>query len=102
MVLDMVRRRTEYDVLQPTEELRWLVVRAVHGRVLKSRRLPRGTHLQREFLASIMAYIDEGWTIGDFSSRSAFYVATKLADRIEVTISASDPYLPLQSPYGKT
>ena len=98
----MVRRRTEYDVLQPTGESRWLVVRAVHGRVLTSRRLPPGTHLQREFLASIMAYIDEGWTIGDFSSRSAFCVATKLAERIEVTISASDPYLPLQSPYGKT
>jgi hypothetical protein len=98
----MVRRRTEYDVLQSTGESRWFVVRAVHGRILKSRLLPPGTHLQREFVASIIAYIDEGWTIGDFSSRSAFYVATKRAERIEVMISASDPYQPLQSQYART
>jgi hypothetical protein len=98
----MVRRRTEYDPLQPTKELRWYVERAAHGRVLKSRLLPPGTHLQRVFVASIIAYIDEGWTIGDFSSRSAFYVATKHADRIEVMISASDPYLPLQPQYART
>ena len=98
----MVRRRAEYDVLQSTGESRWFVVRAVHGRVLKSRLLPPGTHLQREFVASIIAYIDDGWTIGDFSSRSAFYVATKSADRIEVMISASDPFLPLQSQHAGT
>lgn len=96
----MVRRRTEYDSLQPTREPRWLVVRSVHGRVLKSCLLPPGTHLLREFATSIVAYIDEGWSIGEFSSRSAFYVASKPQDRIEVSISASDPNVPLESMYG--
>lgn len=96
----MVRPRTEFDALQPTQEPRWFVVRTVHGRIVKSRRLPPNTHLVREFLTSVIAYIDEGWNIGEFSLRSAFYVATKVGERVEVMISATNPHEPIKPMYG--
>ena len=97
----MVRRRTEYNTLEPTGKPRWLVVRTVHGRIVKSRLLPPGAHIQREFVASTLAHIDEGWTVGEFSSHTAYYAATKPTERIEVTITATDPSKPLESMYGR-
>lgn len=96
----MVRRRTEYNTLEPTGQPRWLVARTVHGRILKSRLLPPGSHIQREFVASILGHIDDGWTISEFSSHVAYYAATRPTERIEVTITATDPNLPLESMYG--
>lgn len=72
----------------------------MHGRVLKSRLLPPGTHLQREFVASIIEHIDGGWIVGEFSSRSAYYIASKPTERIQVEITPSDPNEPLKPIYG--
>ena len=95
----MVRRRSEFDVLLPTHQPRWLVVRTIHGRILSCSFLPPGTHLLREFVASIMSHIDDGWAIGEFSSHSGFYIASKLGERLEVMISASDPNVPARPMY---
>jgi hypothetical protein len=97
----MARRRTEYNSLEPTGQPRWLVVRTVHGRIMNCRLLPPGAHIQREFVASILSHIDEGWVVGEFSSHAAYYAATKPNERIEVTITATDPSKPQESMYGR-
>ena len=88
----MVRRRAKYNTLAPASQPRWLEVRTVHGRILRSRLFtPPDTNIQREFVASILGHIDEGWTVGKLSSHVAYYAATRPTERIDVTITATDP-----------
>jgi hypothetical protein len=84
-------RRHVYDPLEPTTEPRWYVVRNMHQAVLEARPLPLGADLKRAFVAAILEYIDAGWRLGDFSSRSGTFFCTKDSERRMVEISPSNP-----------
>jgi hypothetical protein len=95
----MVRRRSRFDPFARTTERRWLVVRNPHSKVMQSRELAPGTDLTRAFIASMLEWIDAGWTVGEFSSLSAGFSCTRVNERRMVAIEAYDPYGPSPS-YG--
>jgi hypothetical protein len=85
-------RRSIYDPLEPTQEPRWIVVRSMHGAVLESRQLPTGADLKRVFIASMLQWIDDGWTLGEFSSRTGALFCNRLNDRRMISVDAGDPH----------
>jgi hypothetical protein len=87
----MVRRRALFDPFARTTERRWLVVRNQHGSILESRELAPDIDLRRRFVASILEWIDEGWTVGEFSSASAAFFCARSTERRMVAIERLDP-----------
>ena len=69
----MVRRRAVFYPLERTSKPRWYVVRSMHGTVIESRLLPSAADLKREVVASMLAWTDEGWQVGEFSSVAATF-----------------------------
>jgi hypothetical protein len=65
----VVRRRALFDPFARTTERRWLVIRDRHGSIVESRELAPEIDLRRLFVASILEWMDAGWTVGEFSSR---------------------------------
>ena len=63
------RRSAPYDPLEITSRSMWYVVRSMHRSVLEARPLAAGQNLKRVFAQAIIHWIDEGWTVGEFSSR---------------------------------
>ena len=83
-------RRGSFDPLEKTDQLRWYVVRSMHGAILEVRQLPPGTHLKRAFLQAMLDYIDAGWEIAEFKSRTGVFFAQGNGDRHQVDISPTD------------
>jgi len=87
----MVRRRQTHDPLATTDQPRWYVVRSMHGTVIETRRLAAGTHLKRAFLMAMVEWIDNGWTLNEFSSASAAFFCDRESQRRMVSIDPTDP-----------
>jgi len=68
-----------------------MVVRNMHRTVLEARQLESTANLTRTLVAAMLEYIDTGWTLGEFSSSTAFLFCTKAGERRMVGISPSDP-----------
>jgi len=83
-------RRGSFDPLEKTDQPRWYVVRTMHGAILEVRQLPPGTHLKRAFLQAMLDYIDAGWEIAEFRSRTGVFFAQCATDRHQVDISPTD------------
>ena len=83
-------RRHVFDPLEPTEEPRWGVVTNMHRAVLEARPLPLGADLKRVFVAAMLEWIDSGWQLSEFSSRSEAFFCTKDSERRMITILPTD------------
>jgi hypothetical protein len=88
----MVRRRSVFNPLEPTDAPRWYVVRTMHNTVIESRQIEAGADLTHAFINAMLAWLDGGWTIGEFSSVSATFFCTRGAERRMVGISPTDPH----------
>jgi hypothetical protein len=87
----MVRRRAAYHPLEPTPAARWYVVRTMHGSVTESRPLVPGADLTHVFVTAMLAWMEGGWSIREFSSTSATFFCTRGTDRRMVSIDPADP-----------
>lgn len=87
----MSRRRQIHDPLEPSQAPRWYVVRGMHGQVIESCELPGGTDLKRAFVAAMLAWMDRGWSLGEFSSSSAAFFCHRHPERRMVSIDPTDP-----------
>jgi hypothetical protein len=88
----MVRRRATFHPLEPTSTPRWYVVRTMHGSIVESRRLVAGADLTRIFITAMLAWMDGGWVIGEFSSTSATFFCTRATEQRSVSIEQADPH----------
>jgi hypothetical protein len=53
----------------------------MHRCVLEARQLPPGAHLKRAFIVAMLEWIDAGWQLGEFSSRSGTFFCTRGVER---------------------
>jgi hypothetical protein len=88
----MVRRRNVYHPLDSAPGPRWYVVRTMHGTVLESRPLVVGANLTHVFVSAMLAWMEGGWLISEFSSSSATFFCSRATERRMVSIDPSDPY----------
>jgi hypothetical protein len=88
----MVRRRATFNPLETTSAPRWYVVRTMHGSVIESRELSPGADLKHVFVTAMLAWMDGGWQIGEFSSNSGTFFCTRAHERRAVSIVPIDPY----------
>jgi hypothetical protein len=88
----MVRQRQRHDPLEPTNALRWYVVRSMHGSVLECRPLPARADLKRAFLVAMLEWLDAGWTLTEFSSASAAFFCVRNPERRMISIDPNNPY----------
>lgn len=90
----MVRRHAAFDPLEPSSEPRWYIVRNMHGAILEAQSIPLEADLKRVFVASMLAWIDEGWQLGEFSSAAAVFFCTRAGERRMVAIQPVPPGSP--------
>jgi len=57
--------------------------------------MPAGANVKRTFALAIVRWIDEGWSIGVFGSRSGVFFCNRGSERRQVSIDANDPARPL-------
>jgi hypothetical protein len=88
----MVRRRAAFHPLDPSPAPRWYVVRSMHGAIVESRPLVAGANLTHVFITAMLAWMEGGWTISEFSSTSATFFCTRDPERRMVSIDPSDPH----------
>jgi len=79
------------DPLEPTTEPRWLVTKNVRNSVVEARPLPAGSDLKRAFLKAMLEWIDAGWTLGEFASRSGVFIVDRGTDRRTVMVTGEPP-----------
>jgi hypothetical protein len=87
----MVRRRAAFHPLDPSPAPRWYVVRSMHGGIVESRPLVAGANLTHVFITAMLAWMEGGWTISEFSSTSATFFCTRDPERRMVSIDPTDP-----------
>jgi hypothetical protein len=90
----MVRRRAVFNPLEPSPAPRWYVVRSMHGAIIESRPLVAGANLTHVFITAMLAWMEGGWTISEFSSTSATFFCTRDPERRMVSIDPTDPFEP--------
>jgi hypothetical protein len=88
----MVRRRAAFNPLDPTQAPRWYVVRSMHGSIIESRPLVAGANLTHVFITAMLAWMEGGWVISEFSSTSATFFCSRGPDRRMVSIDPTDPH----------
>jgi hypothetical protein len=88
----MVRRRAAFNPLDPTPAPRWYVVRSMHGTIIESRPLVAGANLTHVFITAMLAWMEGGWTISEFSSTSATFFCSRSTERRMVSIDPTDPF----------
>jgi hypothetical protein len=88
----MVRRRAAFHPLDPSPAPRWYVVRSMHGAIIESRQLVTGANLTHVFITAMLAWMEGGWTISEFSSSSAAFFCTLDTERRMVSIDPADPH----------
>jgi len=64
----------------------------MHGSVIEARPLVANADLTRLFVSAMMAWMEGGWRIGEFSSTSATFFCDRGSERRMVSIDPSDPY----------
>jgi hypothetical protein len=84
-------RRSVYDPLQPTSEPRWYAVRNMYGAVLEVRQLAPSADLKRAFVAAMLEWIDAGWQLGEFGSRTGVFFCTRGVERRQIEITPCNP-----------
>jgi Tfp pilus tip-associated adhesin PilY1 len=68
----------------------------MHGSIIESRPLVAGANLTRVFITAMLAWMEGGWTISEFSSTSATFFCSRSTEQRMVSIDPTDPYdLPL-------
>ena len=87
----MVRRRAAFNPLEPSRAPRWYVVRTMHGSIIESRQLVTSADLTRVFVTAMLAWMEGGWSIGEFSSTSGTFFCSRAAERRMVSIDPTDP-----------
>jgi hypothetical protein len=87
----MIRRRNTFEPLEPTTEPRWVVVRNMHGALLRVRALAPGSDLKRAFVVLMLEWIDAGWRLGEFSSTAGTFFCTRGVERRMINITPTDP-----------
>jgi len=88
----MVRRRAAFNPLASTPAPRWYVVRTMHGSIIESRPLVAGANLTHVFITAMLAWMEGGWIISEFSSNSATFFCARNQERRMVCIESTDPY----------
>ncbi len=63
----------------------------MHGTVIESRLLPPGADLKHEFVTSILAWMDSGWKVGEFSSVTGTFFCDRNCERRMICIEFADP-----------
>jgi hypothetical protein len=63
----------------------------MYGALLEARPLPPGTDLKRAFVAAMLAWIDAGWQLSEFSSRTGVFFCTRGVERRMVNITPTNP-----------
>jgi hypothetical protein len=61
--------------------------------LLEARALPADSDLKRAFVAAMLEWIDAGWQLGEFSSRSVHFFRTKIVELQTVEVSPTDPWI---------
>ncbi len=89
----MASRRSVFDPLDATTELRWYTVHNRTGALLESRPLDSTMNLKRVFVAAMLEKIDAGWEIGEFSSRTGMFYCTRGTERHMISIVPCDPHM---------
>jgi hypothetical protein len=82
-----VARCPVLDNLEPTSAPRWYVVRNIHRTVIEARPLASDVDLKRALVIAMLAHIDAGWQIGEFSSRTGHFFCTKGDEQRMIEIS---------------
>jgi hypothetical protein len=80
-----------FDPLEPTSAPRWLIVKNLHNAVVESSQITPGADLKRSFLVAMLKWIDAGWKLGEFSSRTGQFIVTQGTDRRTVSVSSLPP-----------
>ena len=88
----MARRRNVYNPLDPASAPRMYVVRSMHGSIIESHQLVANADLTHVFLTAMLAWMEGGWSISEFSSSSATFFCTRGTDRRMVSIDPTDPH----------
>jgi hypothetical protein len=63
----------------------------MHGTVIESRLLPAGADLKYEFVVSILAWMNGGWKVGEFSSVTGTFFCDRNFERRMICIEFIDP-----------
>jgi len=84
-------RRNVYDPLEPTQAPRWYSVRNMHGALLEARELLPGADLKRVFVEAILRWMDDGWRLKEFSSRTGTFFCDRGGERRMIDISPNYP-----------
>jgi hypothetical protein len=87
----MVSRRTRYEPLQTTTELRWLVIRTMVRQLQHSECLPAGSDLKAALVRTLAAHAADGWQLESFSSSFAVAFCNRDAERRMIGIECLDP-----------
>jgi hypothetical protein len=64
----------------------------MHGSIVESRQLVGGANLTHVFITAMLAWIDGGWSISEFSSTSATFFCSRDLNRRLISIESRDPY----------
>ena len=84
-------RRSVFDPLEISKEPRWYTVRNIHRKLIETRPLPAGSDLKRAFVVAMLEWIDAGWAIAEFSSRSGAFFCTRGVERRQIGITPTNP-----------
>jgi hypothetical protein len=87
----MVRRRAAFNPLVTASAPRWYVVRTMHASVVEARKLSAGADLTHVFVTAMLAWMDGGWEIREFSSHSGTFFCARGNDRRMISIDFADP-----------
>jgi hypothetical protein len=89
--LPLAMRRGSFDPLEKTDKPRWYVVRNMHGALLEARELPPGAELRRVFVEAILKWMDDGWKLKEFHSRTGTFFCDGGGERRRIDITPSYP-----------
>ncbi len=64
----------------------------MHGTVIDSRPLVVGADLTHVFITAMLAWLEGGWTINEFTSKAGFFFCSRDGERRMVSIDPSDPH----------
>jgi hypothetical protein len=84
-------RRSSFDPLEPTQEPRWYTVRNMYGALLEARELPPGADLKRVFVEAILKWMDDGWKLKEFHSRTGHVLLRPGGERRMIDITPTNP-----------
>jgi hypothetical protein len=84
-------RCSTFDPLEISNSPMWYVVRSMRNVVLEVRPLSAGTDAKRVFVAAMLEWIDAGWKLSEFSSRTGVFFCNRGTERRMVEVSPTNP-----------